>query len=313
MIRPVDTVGIYVPGGTAAYPSTVLMTAIPAKVAGVKNTVMVSPPQKNGQISPATLVAADISGINTIFKVGGAQAIAALAFGTTSIPKVDKICGPGNIYVATAKRLVFGTVDIDGIQGPTEIMVVADDSAKPELCASDLIAQAEHDPLASSIFITTSKTMIDQVIEKVKIQTSKMRRSQIINASLEKNVYAILIQKIDEAIELINLYAPEHVILMVRNAKKYLNKIFNAGCIFLGEHSPVAIGDYVAGPSHVLPTNGTARFSSALCVESFLKITNYVSLTKTQERKLGPIAINIALSEGLEAHANTIKLRLDQR
>lgn len=313
LVRPLNKIGIYVPGGTAAYPSTVLMTAIPAKVAGVNQMVMVTPPSKNGTISPTTLVAADIAGIKNIFKVGGAQAIAALAYGTETIPKVDKICGPGNIYVAMAKKMVFGNVDIDGIQGPTEIMVVADETAKAELCAADLIAQAEHDAMASPIFISTSNNLIDNVLMEIKKQTQKMKRADTINKAFQDNGLAILVNHINDAIELVNLYAPEHVILMFRNAKKYLNKIQNAGCIFIGENSPVALGDYIAGPSHVLPTSGTARFSSALCVESFLKVTNYVSFTKTQQSELGPLAINIALNEGLEAHANAINLRLIQR
>lgn len=313
LIRPLNKIGIYVPGGTAAYPSTVLMTAIPAKIAGVNQMVMVTPPSKNGAISPATLVAADIAGIKYIFKVGGAQAIAALAYGTETIPKVDKICGPGNIYVAMAKKMVYGNVDIDGIQGPTEIVVVADETAKPELCAADLIAQAEHDAMASPIFISTSNSLIDNVLREIKKQTQKMKRADTIIKAFHDNGLAILVNHVNDAIELVNLYAPEHVILMVRNAKKYLNKIRNAGCIFIGENSPVALGDYIAGPSHVLPTSGTARFSSALCVESFLKVMNYVSLTKTQQCELGPLAINIALNEGLEAHANAINLRLTQR
>lgn len=308
-IRPLNKVGIYVPGGTAAYPSTVLMTAVPAKVAGVKEIVMVSPPQKNGMIPAITLVAADIAGVNRIFKTGGAQAIAALAYGTQTIPKVDKICGPGNIYVAVAKKMVYGIVDIDGIQGPSEVIVVADNSAKPEYCAADLLAQAEHDSMAHAIFITDSAKLAGEVKNEINRQLELSSRKNILSKAIDDNCLIITVTNINEAIELVNLYAPEHLLLMIRKAKSYLKKIQNVGCVFLGEKSPVAIGDYVAGPSHVLPTGGTARFTSALSVESFQKIINYVGLMKEERRKLGKATYNIAMAEGLTAHAEAVRIR----
>jgi len=308
--RPLSRVGIYVPGGTAAYPSTVLMTAVPARVAGVEEIIMVSPPQKDGSLPPATLVAADIAGVSKIFKVGGAQAIAALACGTETIPKVNKICGPGNIYVATAKRMVYGTVDIDGIQGPSEVIVVADSKAKPSYCAADLIAQSEHDELASSILLTDSEKLASAVEKEIEIQTSNLNRKKIISAALNSNGIIAVIEGMEEIIELVNMFAPEHLMLMVRNARKYLASIKNAGCIFIGENSPVAIGDYIAGPSHVLPTGGTAIFTSPLSIESFLKTTNYVALNSDQQNYLGPFVIDMATAEGLDAHANAVKIRL---
>jgi histidinol dehydrogenase len=308
-IRPLNRVGIYVPGGTAAYPSTVLMTAVPAKVAGVNEIVMVSPPQKNGMIPAITLVAADISGVNRIFKTGGAQAIAALAYGTETIPKVDKICGPGNIYVAVAKKMVYGIVDIDGIQGPSEVIVVADDSAKPEYCAADLLAQAEHDSMAHALFITDSIKLAEEVKKEINRQLALSSRKNILSKAIDDNCLIITVDNINEAIELVNLYAPEHLLLMIRKAKSYLKKIKNVGCVFLGARSPVAIGDYVAGPSHVLPTGGTARFTSALSVESFQKIINYVGLEKDEQRRLGKATYNIAMAEGLTAHAEAVRIR----
>jgi histidinol dehydrogenase len=308
-IRPLNRVGIYVPGGTAAYPSTVLMTAVPAKVAGVNEIVMVSPPQKNGMIPAITLVAADIAGVNRIFKTGGAQAIAALAYGTETIPKVDKICGPGNIYVAVAKKMVYGIVDIDGIQGPSEVIVVADDSAKPEYCAADLLAQAEHDSMAHALFITDSIKLAEEVKKEINRQLALSSRKNILSKAIDDNCLIITVSNINEAIELVNLYAPEHLLLMIRKAKSYLKKIKNVGCVFLGARSPVAIGDYVAGPSHVLPTGGTARFTSALSVESFQKIINYVGLEKDEQRKLGKATYNIAMAEGLTAHAEAVRIR----
>jgi histidinol dehydrogenase len=308
--RPLDRVGIYVPGGTAAYPSTVLMTAIPARVAGVKEIIMVTPPGKDGAIPSQTLVAADIAGVNRIFKIGGAQAIAALAYGTQSVPKVDKICGPGNIYVALAKKLVFGAVDIDGIQGPSEIIVVADDNAEVSFCAADLIAQAEHDSMASAILITTSAKLAIGINDEIEAQLKKLERRKIICEAFKSRGMIVLVDNLDEAIELVNLYAPEHLLLMVRNAPKYLKKINNAGCIFVSKTSPVVLGDYVAGPSHVLPTGGTARFSSPLSIDDFLKAINIVYLSEGQEIVLGKAAIVIAEAEGLQAHANAVKIRL---
>jgi histidinol dehydrogenase len=310
--RPLKRVGIYVPGGTAAYPSTVLMTAVPAKVAGVEEIIMVSPPQKDRSLPSATLVAADIAGVNTIYKIGGAQAIAALACGTDTIPKVDKICGPGNIYVATAKKMVYGIVDIDGIQGPSEVIVVADSSAKPSYCAADLIAQSEHDEMASAILLTNSEKIADAVEKEIEIQLAKLNRKDIITKALNDYGVIAVIENMEEIINLINIFAPEHLLLMVKNAKKYLPSIINAGCIFIGENSPVALGDYIAGPSHVLPTGGTAVFTSPLSIESFLKTTNYVAFNKAQRNYLGPYVIDMAKEEGLDAHANAIKIRLTE-
>jgi histidinol dehydrogenase len=309
-VKPLNRVGLYVPGGTAVYPSTVLMTAIPARTAGVHEIIMVTPPQKDGTIPAPTLVAADIAGVNRIFKLGGAQAIAALAYGTESVPKVDKICGPGNIFVAMAKKLVFGVVDIDGIQGPSEIIIVADDKADASFCAADLIAQSEHDPMASAILITTSAKLAASVESEIKAQLKKLKRQQIASKSLKSRGMIVLIDNLDEALELVNLYAPEHLLLMMRNAKRYIKKIDNAGCIFINETSPVVLGDYIAGPSHVLPTGGTARFSSPLGIGDFLKIINIVALQKDDLEALGKPAIDIAEAEGLDGHAQAIKIRL---
>ena len=308
-VQPLDRVGLYVPGGTAAYPSTVLMTAIPANVAGVREIIMVSPPDRNGKIPAPTLVAADIAGINHIFKVGGAQAIAALAFGTKSIPKVDKICGPGNIFVTLAKKMVYGAVAVDGLQGPSEIVIVADESASPLLCAADLLAQAEHDPLASTILITTSAQLADRVDREIEAQLGELQRRFIAGQAMKRGMI-ILVNNVDEAIELVNLYAPEHLSLMVSDASSIMPKIRNAGCIFIGENSAVVLGDYVAGPSHVLPTGGSAHFSSPLGVEDFLKTTNIIALDKATMRELSRPAIAIARAEGLDAHAHAIEVRL---
>jgi len=310
LIRPLNRVGIYVPGGSAAYPSTVLMTAIPARVAGVKEIFVVTPPKKKGVIPPPTLVAADIAGVNRIFKIGGAQAIAALAFGTESVPKVDKICGPGNVFVVAAKRMVYGTVDIESFPGPSEIIIVADDTADASFCAADLIAQAEHDPLASAILITTSSKLAKAVDVEIKKQLARLERKTIAAKALKSGGMLVVVKSPDEAIELVNLYAPEHVSLMLRNAGSYAQKIRDAGCIFIGGSSPVALGDYIAGPSHVLPTGGSARFSSPLGVEDFLKITNVIGLDEAAGKELGQAAITIAEAEGLEGHAQAIRLRL---
>jgi histidinol dehydrogenase len=313
MIRPLNRVGIYVPGGTAAYPSTVLMTAVPAKVAGVNEVIMVSPAQKNGTLPAATMVAADIAKVDRMYKVGGAQAIAALAYGTATVPAVDKICGPGNIYVATAKRLVYGRVDIDGIQGPSEVIVIADSNAKASYCAADLIAQSEHDEMATAIMITDSEDLAKEVAKEITLQLEHLSRKDIISHAMNDNGVIAVVDDISEAIQLANLFAPEHLLLMVNDAKKYLDGIVNAGCVFIGENSPVAIGDYIAGPSHVLPTGGTAVFTSPLGIESFLKTTNFVALTKPQQNELGPVVIDLAMAEGLDAHANTIKVRMPEK
>jgi histidinol dehydrogenase len=308
-VQPVDRVGLYVPGGTAAYPSTVLMTAIPAKVAGVREIIMASPPGRSGNIPAPTLVAGDVAEVNHVFKVGGAQAIAALAFGTESIPKVDKICGPGNIFVTLAKRMVYGAVGIDGLEGPSEIVIIADETANPVLCAADLLAQAEHDPLASAIMITDSADLANQVDRQIEAQLAELQRRSIATEAISRGVI-VLVNSIDEAIELVNLYAPEHLSLIVSDASSLTSRIDNAGCIFVGEDSPVVLGDYVAGPSHVLPTGGSGRFSSPLGVEDFLKFTNIVSLDKATMQELSQAAITIARVEGLDAHAQSIERRL---
>jgi len=312
-VNPLDKVGIYVPGGTAVYPSTVLMTAIPARVAGVKETIIVTPPRKDGTIPAPTLVAANISRVSHIFKVGGAQAIAALAFGTESIPRVDKICGPGNIYVVTAKKMVYGLVDIESLAGPSEVIVVADENANPAFCAADLIAQAEHDIMASVILITTSQSLANKVNEEIGLQLKNLKRSGIATQAIETNGMIVVVDSTVEAIELVNRYAPEHVSLMLDNAEEYAMQIQYAGCIFIGSNCPVALGDYVAGPSHVLPTGGSARFSSPLRVEDFLKVTNIISREDTDNRELEQAAITLAEAEGLNGHAQAIKMRLQKR
>ena len=311
-VHPINRVGIYIPGGTAAYPSTVLMTAIPAHVAGVNDILITTPPQKDGTIPAPTLVAADIARVNSLFKIGGAQAIAALAFGTQSVPKVDKICGPGNIFVMIAKKMVFGAVDVDGLQGPSEVIIVADDTADASFCAADLIAQAEHDPLASAILITTSSRIATDVDNEINSQLARLERQTIAAEAINSRGMIVLVDDLNEAVELVNIYAPEHLSLMISNAETYLDKIHNAGCIFTGNNTPVALGDYIAGPSHVLPTSGSARFSSPLGVETFLKAINIVSLDLADNKEIGQAAITIASAEGLTGHAKAIKTRLQK-
>ena len=311
LIRPLERVGVYVPGGTASYPSTVLMTAIPVGVAGVKEVILVTPPTRDGTVTPATLVAADISGVGRIFRIGGAQAIAALAFGTDSVPKVDKICGPGNIFVVLAKKLVYGVVDIDGLQGPSEILIIADAAASPEYCAADLLAQAEHDTLASVILVTTSRKLADNVNQEITIQLRDLSRKDIIIESLDKGVI-VVVANLEEALELANLYAPEHLCLMIENASAYIGKIANAGCIITGRNSTVVLGDYIAGPSHVLPTGGTARFSSPLNVTDFIKFINTITIDNDGLKQMGKAASIIARAEGLDAHAQAIEKRLNK-
>jgi histidinol dehydrogenase len=307
-ILPLQRVGLYVPGGTAAYPSTVLMMAIPARVAGVEEIIVVSPPGRDGRIPASTLVAADIAKVNRIFKLGGAQAIAALAYGTESIPRVDKICGPGNIFVTLAKKMVYGTVDIDGLEGPSEVVIVADEKANPALCAADLLAQAEHDPLASVILITTSADLADQVDKEIEIQLGKLKRRSTARTVIDAGMI-VLVDDMAQAVELVNLFAPEHLSIMASNASALVPKIRNAGCVFVGEHSPVVLGDYVAGPSHVLPTGGSARFGSPLGVADFLKVTNIIALDKLAMRELSQAAVVIAKAEGLDAHARAVEKR----
>ena len=307
-VRPLNKIGVYIPGGTACYPSTVLMTVIPAKVAGVKQIIMASPPRPDGAIPAATLVAASIAQVNRIFKIGGAQAIAALAFGTESVPKVDKICGPGNNFVVLAKMMVYGEVAIDGLQGPSEIVIVADGTADASLCAAELLAQTEHDPMAKAILITTSPELADKIDGEISLRLDKMERS-FIAAEAIKSGMIVLVDDIDQAVELVNLYAPEHLSLMVADASSLIPKIYSAGCIFTGDNSSVVFGDYVAGPSHVLPTGGSARFSSPLGVEDFLKVTNIISLDDSTARDLSQAAITLAEAEGFSAHARAVSLR----
>ncbi|MDD4858751.1 MAG: histidinol dehydrogenase [Dehalococcoidales bacterium] len=309
IIRPLQRAGLYVPGGTASYPSTVLMTAVPAKVAGVGEIILVSPPKSNGAIPAMTLVAADIAGVDRVFNIGGAQAVAALAYGTQSVPNVDKICGPGNIFVMLAKKLVYGTVAIDGLQGPSEVLIIADETAKPEFCAADLLAQAEHDTLAATVLVTTSRKVADEVLQEIERQITELSRPQIIRESLEHGIIAI-VKNVNEAIDLANLYAPEHLCLLMKDAAKYVDRINNAGCVVAGDYATVVLGDYVAGPSHALPTGGTARFSSPLNVSDFFKFINVIHEDKASVTSLGQAASVIARAEGLDAHARAIERRM---
>ena len=307
---PLDRVGIYAPGGKAAYPSTVLMTAIPAKVAGVQEIVLVSPPREGNTPSPIVLAAAALSGIDRVFAVGGPQAIAAMAYGTETIPGVDLICGPGNLFVALAKRMVFGQVGIDGIFGPTETLVVADTTAPPAFCAADLIAQAEHDEMAVPILVTTSPELVDAIGKELDRQLPSLERQAMAVASLERQGKILLVESIDEAIELANYLAPEHLCLMIENPWNWAGKVRHAGGLFLGHYSPEVMGDYVAGPSHVMPTGGSARFSSALGVHQFLRTMPVVGLPPHEFSRLAEPATNIALGEGLSAHSHAIQVRV---
>lgn len=308
-VRGLERVGLYVPGGTAAYPSSVLMNAIPAKIAGVKEIIMVTPPLKDGTPNKDILVAAAVCGVDRIFMSGGAQAIAALAYGTEEIPKVDKIVGPGNIFVATAKKLLYGTVDIDMIAGPSEILVMADETADPKFVAADLMSQAEHDKLASSILVTTSEELADKTLAEIERQMQYLSRKEIIASSLE-NYGAILICKTkDEACALANRFTPEHLEVLFDNPMEYIGKLDNAGSIFLGKYASEPLGDYYAGPNHVLPTSGTARFFSPLGVNSFEKRTSFTYYTEQALREAKDDIVLIAEKEGLTAHANAIKVR----
>ncbi|MFT5873280.1 MAG: histidinol dehydrogenase [Clostridium sp.] len=309
IVRGLESVGIYVPGGTAAYPSTVIMNVIPAKVAGVENLVMVTPPLSDGSVNPHILVAADIAGVDKIYKVGGAQAIAGLAFGTESISKVDKIVGPGNIYVAMAKKSVFGSVAIDMIAGPSEILIIADELANEKFIAADLMSQAEHDVLASAMLITTSRELAQKVASELELQIRGMSRKDIISESLEKYGVILIVTNIKEAIELANKIAPEHLEVMIKDPFDYLGDIKNAGSIFLGQYSPEPLGDYIAGPNHVLPTSGTARFFSPLSVDDFIKKSSYIYYTKEALSEVKDKVIKLSEVEGLTAHGNSIKVR----
>jgi histidinol dehydrogenase len=311
MIRPIERVGIYVPGGKASYPSTVLMAAIPAKVAGVQEILMTTPPPKEG-ISPAILVAADLAGVDQIYRVGGAQAIAALAYGTASIPKVDKIVGPGNRYVATAKRLVYGVVDVDMVAGPSEIVIIADEKTPPSYVAADLISQAEHDEMALAILITPSKVFGAKVRKELERQLSSLKRERIASASLKQRGAILIVKDLDQAIELANRIAPEHLELAISNAPSLTKGVRHAGAIFLGLHTPEAIGDYLAGPNHILPTAGTARFSSPLGVEDFIKRTNLMHFTQSALRRFEKDVKRFAEWEGLEGHYRSIQIRMNR-
>lgn len=308
-IRGLKRVGIYVPGGTAAYPSSVLMNAIPAKIAGVEEIVMVTPPLKDGKPNPDIMAAAYIAGVDKVFLMGGAQAVAALAYGTETVPKVDKIVGPGNIFVATAKKLLFGTVDIDMIAGPSEILVVADKTAKANYLAADLMSQAEHDVLASAILLTDSEELAQNVIDEIEKQIANLERKEIIEKSLNNYGAIIVCRDINEAVEFANILAPEHLEVCVENPMEYIGKLDNAGSVFLGNYSPEPLGDYLAGPNHVLPTSGTARFFSPLSVDSFVKKSSFIYYTKDALLDDANDIIRIANAEGLTAHANSIIVR----
>ncbi len=310
LVRPLERVGMYVPGTTAVYPSSVLMSGIPARVAGVRELYMVTPAAEDGSVSALKLVAADIVGVDGVFRAGGAQGVAALAFGTETIPAVDKVCGPGNIFVTLAKKRVYGLVGIDGIFGPTETVVVADDGADAALCAADLLAQAEHDLLASPIFITTSEALAQAVLEEIERQLATLERADVARAALEAQGLVVVVETLEEALALANEYAPEHLCLELRDAARHVEQVANAGSVFVGALSAEAVGDYTAGPSHVMPTGGSARFASPLGVFDFLKVTSVVSLDEATLAELGPAAVTIARVEGFTAHARAIERRL---
>lgn len=308
-VRGLDKVGLYVPGGTAAYPSSVLMNAVPAKIAGVKEIIMVTPPLKDGTPNKDILVAAALCGVDRIFMSGGAQAIAALAYGTEEIPKVDKIVGPGNIYVATAKKLLYGVVDIDMVAGPSEILVMADETANPKYVAADLMSQAEHDKLASAILVTTSEKLADETIAELERQMQDLSRKDIIEKSLSDYGAIIICNSKFDACEMANRFAPEHLEVLFENPLEYVGRLDNAGSIFLGQYAPEPLGDYYAGPNHVLPTSGTARFFSPLSVNSFEKRSSFIYYTEDALCKAKDDIVLVAEKEGLTAHANAIKVR----
>ena len=310
-VRGLDRVGLYVPGGTAAYPSSVLMNAIPAKIAGVKEIIMVTPPLKDGTPNKDILLAASLCGVDRIFMCGGAQAVAALAYGTETIPKVSKIVGPGNIFVATAKKMLYGVVDIDMIAGPSEILIVADDTANPKYTAADLMSQAEHDKLASAVLITTSERVADGVISEIERQSVSLSRKEIIDHSLENYGAVIVAQDMMQACDIANKLAPEHLEVIAENPLEYIGKLDNVGSLFLGQYAPEPLGDYYAGPNHVLPTSGTARFFSPLSVDSFIKKSSYIYYTKQALNEAADDIILVAEREKLTAHANSIKVRIE--
>jgi len=311
-VIPVDRAGLYVPGGTAAYPSTVLMDSIPAKIAGCKEVVMVTPPMQNGKVNPVILAAASIAGVDTIIKVGGAQAIAALAYGTESVPKVDKIVGPGNAFVAEAKKQVYGVVSIDMIAGPSEILIVADGKSNARHIAADLLSQAEHDKMASAVLVTDSASLAQEVQKELEVQIPSLERSEIARVSIDQNGKIIVADTLDAAIEIANEIAPEHLELCVDNPFDYLDSIRHAGSIFMGRNCPEALGDYYAGPNHTLPTSGTAKFSSPLSVDDFVKKTQYTYYTKDALAKIARDVEYFATKEGLTAHAKSAVIRMEE-
>lgn len=311
-VTALSRVGVYVPGGKAAYPSSVLMNVIPAKVAGVEQIIMCTPPDHEGKVYPTTLVAANEAGVDVIYKAGGAQAIAAMAYGTESIPKVDKICGPGNIYVALAKKAVFGYVSIDSVAGPSEILVIADETANPRYVAADLLSQAEHDEMASAILITTSNELAQKVSDEIDGFLKELSRSEIISKSLDNYGYILLVDNIDDAVDAANEIASEHLEIVTKDPFNTMTKIKNAGAIFLGEYSSEPLGDYFAGPNHVLPTNGTAKFFSALSVDDFIKKSSIISYSRNALEEIHNDIETFATAEHLTAHANSIKVRFEK-
>ncbi|PWN00187.1 histidinol dehydrogenase [Massilioclostridium coli] len=310
-VTPIEKVGLYVPGGTASYPSSVLMNAVPAKIAGVKEIVMTTPPNPDGSLPQAILAAAKVAGVTRIIKSGGAQAVAALAYGTETVPKVDKIVGPGNIFVATAKRRVYGIVDIDMIAGPSEILVIADGSCNPSYVAADLLSQAEHDKLATAVLITDSKVLAEKVQQELEVQIPQLLRSEIARTSIDQNGKIIVADSIQQAVEISNRIAPEHLEICVDDPFAVLNSIQNAGSIFLGKNVPEALGDYFAGPNHTLPTSGTARFSSPLSVDDFVKKSSFIYYTKDALSQVQERVVDFATREGLTGHAKSVSIRFE--
>ncbi len=313
MVRPIERVALYVPGGTASYPSTVLMNAVPAKLAGVKDLVIITPVKADGKVNPVIVAAAKVSGVNTIYKFGGAQGVAAIANGTETIKKADKIVGPGNIYVATAKKLSYGVVDIDMVAGPSEVLIIADEKANPKYIAADLMSQAEHDRLASAMLVTTSQSLVEEVNKELKRQIAYLSRKEIIEESLKNYGGAIIVDNLDEAFEVSNYLAPEHLEILVENPVNTLPKIKNAGSIFLGEYTPEPLGDYMSGTNHVLPTGGTAKFYSALGVYDYVKYSSYSYYPKNVLETFKDDVQTFAKSEGLDAHANSIAVRFEDQ
>lgn len=311
-VTPLSKVGVYVPGGKAVYPSSVLMNIVPAKAAGVEKIIMTTPPGKDGKVNPSTLVAAHEAGADEVYKAGGAQAIAALAFGTESIPKVDKIVGPGNIYVALAKKAVYGHVSIDSVAGPSEILVLADETANPRFVAADLLSQAEHDEMASAILITTSRELADRVSEEVDAFTAELSRKEIIQKSLDNYGYILIAENMEDAIDTVNEIASEHLEIVTKDPFQVMTKIKNAGAIFIGEYSSEPLGDYFAGPNHVLPTNGTAKFFSPLSVDDFIKKSSIIYYSREALEPIHEDIIKFATAEQLTAHANSIKVRFEK-